>query len=483
MAKSIKKNFFYNILLNISSVIFPLITAPYVSRVLEPNGVGINNFANTYAGYFALVALLGIPTYGVREVAKLRDDKKELSKLISQLMSIATITTFVVSLIYFLTIALVGQLTVNYLLFIIAGFVIYLAPFKINWFYQGIEEFGFITFRSLVIRIISLICLFLFVKDKDDLIIYVSLNVLGGVIADVWNFVKMWKSGIHPRFTLEGLKLHLIPLLVLFASSIAISIYTVLDTIMLGFITDYEEVGYYANAMHMTKIIVTAVTSLSLVAVPRVSYYMKNNDIDNINHLVNKSFSIVSFLTFPAAFGLTCIASQFVPLFFGIKFVGSVLPLMILSFLIVAIGLNNLTGVQILIGMGFDKLFLYSVLAGTISNFILNCVLIPLFGAVGASIASLFAELTILFTTTYCVYSRTPIRFSKWSDIVKSFIGALLFIPIILVLRKYIEGWWQVVVFVLSACLIYFTVETFLRNSSVDLFMKIIFEKLKTKRI
>lgn len=483
MAKSIKKNFLYNILLNISSVIFPLITAPYVSRVLEPNGVGINNFANTYAGYFALVALLGIPTYGVREVAKLRDNKKELSKLISQLMSIATITTLGVSTVYLFTIAIVGQLTVNYLLFIIAGFAIYLAPFKINWYYQGIEEFGFITFRSLVIRTISLICLFIFVRDKDDLIIYVSLNVLGGVIADVWNFVKMWKSGIHPRFTFKGLKPHLSPLLVLFASSIAISIYTVLDTIMLGFMTDYEEVGYYANAMHMTKIIVTAVTSLSLVAVPRVSYYMKNNDIDNINHLVNKSFSIVSFLTFPAALGLACIASPFVPLFFGMKFIGSVLPLMILSFLIIAIGLNNLTGVQILIGMGFDKLFLYCVLAGTISNFFMNCFLIPLFGAVGASIASLFAETIILFTTSYCVYRRTPIRFSRWPDVGKSLIGALLFIPIILLLKEFFDGWWQVILFVPSCCLVYCSAEAFLRNSSVNLFMNIIIEKLRKKRI
>jgi len=153
--------------------------------VLEPDGVGLYNFATTYAGYFALVAMLGIPTYGVREVSKARDDKDSLTKLISQLMSIAAITTLAVSILYILTIAIIGQLTENYIIFLIAGFAIYLAPFKINWYYQGIEDFGFITKVSLIVKTLSVICLFIFVRDKDDLVIYVILSVLGSVLADV----------------------------------------------------------------------------------------------------------------------------------------------------------------------------------------------------------------------------------------------------------------------------------------------------------
>ena len=172
--KSIKLNFVYNVLLNVSTVIFPLITAPYVARVLEPDGVGLFNFAGTYAGYFALVALLGIPTYGVREVSKLREDKRGLAKLVSEMMSIAFITTIVVSTIYLLSLGIVGQLKENFILFLLAGFAVYLAPFKINWYYQGLEEFGFITLRSLIIRVLSIICLFLFVREKNDLIIYIT---------------------------------------------------------------------------------------------------------------------------------------------------------------------------------------------------------------------------------------------------------------------------------------------------------------------
>lgn len=481
MAQSIKKNFLYNILLNVSSVVFPLITAPYVSRVLDPDGVGLFNFSNTYSGYFALVALLGIPTYGIREVSKSRDNKENLTKVISQLMSIAVITTVCVSLIYFLTIVFVGQLTENYIIFLLAGFVIYLSPFKINWYYQGIEEFGFITFRTLVIKIISILCLFLFVHQKEDLIVYVILNVFSAVIADVWNFFKMWKSGIRPYFTLKGLRSHINPLLVLFASSIAISVYTVLDTLMLGFIKDYEAVGFYTNAMHMSKVILSAVTSLSIVAVPRVSYYVKTKDYDKVNDLMNKSFSFVSFLAFPIAIGMACISPTFVPLFFGAKFIGSVIPLSILSMLIIAIGLNNFTGVQILIGMGFDKLFLYSVLVGTVSNFVMNCFFIPMWGATGASIASVVAETLILFVTTYYVYHRTPVRIQKWHDIIKAFVGALTFIPILLILQKVIGGWILVGSYVLLCGITYLIVESVFRNSSVGLFIAVVKSKLTKK--
>lgn len=478
MAQSIKKNFLYNIFLNISAVIFPLITAPYVSRVLEPDGIGINNFANTYAGYFALVALLGIPTYGVREVSKVRDDKKALSKLISELMSIAAITTIAVSLIFLLTIAIVGQLTENYMIFLIAGFAIYLAPFKINWYYQGIEDFGFITFRSLIIRTISVVLLFVFVREKGDLILFITLNVAGGILADVWNYVKMWKSGIRPYFTLTGLKQHLSPLFLLFSSSIAISIYTILDTLMIGFLTDYNEVGFYSNAMHMSKVLLMVVTSLSIVVVPRVSLYMKENNIEKINELMNKSFSVVLFLAFPAAIGMACLSPFFVPLFFGERFLGAVLPLMILSMLIIAIGLNNLTGVQVLIGMGLDKLFLYSVLMGTISNFVLNMCLIPLYGAVGASISSIFAETLILGVTSFYVYRYTPVRINQVRELFKVVLGSFPFIPMIVLLSSFLHGWILIFVFSICGSIFYLTFELILKNKSAELILSILKNKM-----
>lgn len=472
--KSIKRNLLYNILLNILSVISPLITAPYVARVLEPDGVGLLNFSGTYAGYFALVASLGIPTYGVREVAKYREDKKHLSILVSQLVSIGAITTILVTILFLLSVALIGQLTENYIVFLVSGFALYLSPIKVNWFFQGIEEFGYITLRSLITSVISLICLFVFVRDKDDLIVLIILSLAGGLFADIWNFIKMWNSGIRIRFTTNGLRQHMKPLFILFASSIAISIYTILDTIMLGFLSDYEEVGFYNYAVRISKTMLMLVTSLSMVTVPRVSYFMERKEYDRINELINKSFSFVSFLAFPVAIGLLCIAPTFVPLFLGGKFVGTITPLMILSFLIIAIGLNNLTGVQILIGMGYDKQFLYSVLTGTITNFALNYFMIPYWGAVGASISSVVAEFLILFVTAFYVYKSTPIRFDFKKDLLKSSIGALSFVPLLLILHSYLSGWVMVGVYILACGVAYLMFEYIFKNTSVELFYETI---------
>ena len=472
--KSVKINYFYNVLVNLTAVIFPIITAPYVARVLEPDGIGLFNFSATYAGYFALFALLGIPTYGVREIAKIGEDKIKQTKLVSELMSIAVITTTLVSFIYLVTIALVGQLSENYLIFILAGFVIYLAPFKINWYYQGVEEFGYITFITLLVRVFSIVCLFLFVHDKTDLIAYVFLNVLGGVIADVWNFVKLVRSGVRPYFTLINLRRHLKPLLLLFASSVAISIYTVLDTIMLGFIKDYTEVGYYYNASHITKIILSFATSLSIVVIPRFSSYIGQKDMGNAMSLFNKSVSFTSFLVFPMAIGLMLISPVFIPWFLGNLFYGSIIPMMILSFLIIAIGFSSILGMQVLVGLGQEKLFFYSILIGAVLNFILNSLLISPFGAVGASIASVVAEVTIVVVMAWFIYKFTPIRINIWNNIFKSLLGSLLFIPTYFALRSITSGVIFLTAFILICAFLYLVTQRILKNDMLSLMLETI---------
>ena len=478
MAKSIKRNFVYNILLNVSSVIFPLITAPYVARVLEPEGVGLFNFSQTYAGYFALVALLGIPKYGIREVSRIRDKMEEMRRLVSQLMTIAFITTIGVTVIYFTTIALIGQLRENYIIFFLAGFTVYLAPFNVNWYYQGMEEFGFITLRSVIIRTVSVVCLFLFVHEKDDLVIYVILGMLGTVVADIWNYLKMVQSGIRPHFTLDGIKPHMKPLLLLFASSIAISVYTVLNTIMLGFIKDYSEVAYYRNASHISQLVLMIVTSLSTVVIPRFSYYIKSRDIEQANKLAKRSFSFVVFLSFPMAMGLMCLSPVFIPWFYGVQFQGAVLPMMILSVLIIAIGMSNICGIQIMIGLGMDKQFLNAILCGTFANFTLNCLLIPQWGAVGSSVASVVAEMLITCVMLWIIYRQTPIRIGAGRDTVKALIGSLSFIPVAYFMPVDWPSLLYILCYVTICASLYFASQWLLRSDSMrqfyDMFVSLI---------
>lgn len=478
MAKSIKLNLFFNILLNISKIIFPLITAPYVSRVLEPDGVGIFNFAGTYANYFTLFAALGIPMYAVREIAKIRESVKDQENFLSEIMSLSLFTTIACTAIFVTTIFLIPQLSNDFLIFLLSGITLYLVPVTIDWFYAGREEFGFITYRSLILRVLGIALLFLLVKDKSDLIVYVLINALINVINIIWNYIRLLSSGIRPHFTLN-FRHHFKPLLLLFASSVAISIYTILDTIMLGFISDYEQVGFYNNASHISKLLLPITTSLAAVAMPRLSYYTKTNDWNNIRSLLNKSLSIVAFLCFPVAFGVIAIAPTFVPLFFGELFQGAVLPLQIVVGIVIAISFNNLMGVQIMIGLGYDKLFLYAVLVGTFSNFVSNLILIPLLGATGAAISSVLAETLILIVEIVIVHKLTPIRFDNIKEVLISAIVALGFFPIMLILSQSFSGWILVIFFIIIATTYYMLLQYFFKNSSLEIVKNLVLAKIR----
>lgn len=456
----------FNVLLNVSNVLFPLVTAPYVARVLQPEGVGLFNFANTFASYFALVAALGIPTYGVREVAKCGDDEDRLNVLVSEIFSINVLSTLVTSMIFVAAISLIPQMRENLLFFLVAGIVVYSKPFSVEWYFQGRERFGFITMRSLIVRLVGILGLFIFVHDKDDLFIYLLLSVFSTILSQVWNYVMMVKSGVRPRFVLNGFRQHMRPLLILFSSSIAISIYTVLDTVMLGLMSSYSEVAFYNSATHISRSFLAVVTSLSIVAMPRLSYYLERESWEDINALIKKSLSIVSFTAIPITFGILCVAPDFIPLFLGDAFCGAVVPLQIMSLVIIAIGFNNLTGVQILVGLGYDKLFLRAVLAGTVSNFLMNLLLIPGFGSIGASISSVVAEILVLIVAVYYTLSHAPVRLSGLSDIGKSLVSALLFLPVAILCHRIADGWGFVLAMVVSCPLVYLVAQYLLGNGS-----------------
>ena len=476
--KSLKLNFLYNMILNISKVAFPLITAPYIARVLEPDGVGLFNFANTYAGYFALFAALGFPMYGIREIAKLRNNQAAQCKFVSEILSITIITTLLFSVIFIISTCAIPKLNENFAIFLLSALVLYTTPFRVDWFFGGKEEFGYIAFRSLLIKTVSIICLFLFVKEKNDLINYVIINACSTIFNEIWNFIKLYKAGIHPYFTLSGVR-HLKPAIILFASVIAASVYTFLDTIMLGFMTDYSQVGYYNSALHISKTLLPIVTSLATVAMPRLSFYFGENNWTEINDLVKKSLSVVSFLCFPITFAVIAIAPTFVPLFYGEHFKGAILPLQIIICVVTAIGFSNLFGIQILTGIGKDKYLLYTVLIGAISNFLLNICLIPNFGANGAAIASVSAETLVSIAGFHFVKKNTPITFSGLTEVISCALVSSFFFPIYFLLKKLCDGWFLVIAFTIVGTLFYLITMYLLKNRAEYMFFQSLKKRIK----
>lgn len=287
---SVKYNFIMNFILTASQFIFPLITFPYVSRVLLAAGNGKISFAASVANYFMMVASLGVPTYGIRACAQVRDDKKKLSKTVQEIFAINFIMTVLVCITYFICIFTVPKFQAEQVLFLINGLSIVLNMFGMNWVYQALEQYDYITFRSLFFKIVSIVLMFLLVHEQGDYIKYAAITVLAGVGSNILNFIRLHR---FIEFKWEGnynLKRHLKPILILFAQSLAVSIYTNLDTVMLGFLKTDQDVGYYNAAIKIKSILLSLVTSLGNVLLPRMSYYAKRNEIELFKSTMAKSF-------------------------------------------------------------------------------------------------------------------------------------------------------------------------------------------------
>ena len=390
--KSIKKNYIYNLTYQILLLITPLITTPYLSRVLGADGVGTVSFAESIVSYFTLFAVLGITTFGQREISYVQDDIKKRTQIFWETKTLQVITSLIVLFLYVIFVLLQQNQT----LYLILAFNIIAVLVDVTWLLQGMEEFGKIVFRNIIIKIIGIVYIFAAIKTKDDVIRYIFgiAFFLFVSSASLWVYVSKyvgkpdWKQ-IKPFRNIKVI-------ISLFIPTIAIQIYTVLDKTMIGLITKSSfENGYYEQAIKISKMVLVVVTSLGTVMIPRIGYHYGRGETETVNRFMYRGYRFVWFLGIPLCFGLIGIASNFVPWFFGEGYEKVVPLLSVLSFLILAIGINNVTGMQYLIPTKRQNLFTMTVLIGAGVNFALNLVLIHFFQSIGAAIASVAAETTI----------------------------------------------------------------------------------------
>lgn len=389
MNKSIKKNYIYNLLYQILILITPFITTPYLSRVLQADGIGTVSYAESIVSYFTLFAAMGIATYGQREISYVQNSKHERSIVFWNAKIFEFITAFIALIIYFVF----SCFQQNKMIYIILSFNILAIFADITWFFQGLEEFGKIVSRNIFFKIINILYIFIFIKSKDDLILYVFGIAFFLFVSNVslWGYLpkyicRIGKENIKP---FKDLKV----ILSLFIPTIAVQIYTVLDKTMIGAITKSSfENGYYEQAIKLSKMVLTIVTALGTVMIPRIGYYYNQKQTDKVKDLMYRGYRFVWFLGIPLCFGLIMVSDNFVPWFFGPGYDQVSLLIKILSLLILAIGINNVTGMQYLIPTKRQNIFTFTVLLGAAINFTVNAFLIKLYGAVGAAIASITAE-------------------------------------------------------------------------------------------
>ena len=390
--KSIQKNYIYNLAYQMLLVAAPLVTTPHISRALGSDGVGAVSYAESIVAYFTLFAKMGLTTYGQRTTSYLRDSVERRTiafwntKLLELCSSALTLGVYIVFALFQRQRALYLILSLNILA----------VSFDVTWFFQGMEEFGKIVLRNAVVKLLNIVYIFLAVRDRGD----VGLYALGLAGFTLLGNVTLW--GYLPRYLTKVplAKLHpfrdIRTVLSLFIPTIAIQVYTVLDKTMIGLITrsDFEN-GYYEQAVKVSKTLLMIVTALGTVMVPRIGYYFAQRNESEIRRLMYRGYRFVWFLGVPLCLGLVMTAGNFVPWFYGPGY-DKVRPLLqMLAFLILAIGVSNVTGFQYLVPTERQGLFTLSVVLGACLNFVLNMILIRRLQSVGAAVASVAAEMFV----------------------------------------------------------------------------------------
>ena len=428
MKKSVAKNYIYNLAYQMLVLILPLITTPYVSKVLGAAGIGIYSYTLSIATYFILFGSLGIAMYGQREIAYIRDNLEKKSLTFWEIVIVRLSTMSISLLLYILIFANGENYNVYYKILIIE---LIANALDISWFFQGLEEFKKTVIRNTIVKIISVICIFTIIKNSTDLWLYILIYAVSNLLGNLslWMYLPKYLKKV--RYKELNFKKHILPIISLFIPQIAMQVYLVVDKTMLGNILgDMSEVGNYEQSQKIIKTALTVVTALGTVVAPRIANIISNNDKKEVEKYLENSFRFVWLLGLPIMLGLIATSRTIVPWFLGVGYEKSISLVMIGAPLIIAIGLSNVTGIQFLIPAKKQKAFTKSVVIGAILNFVLNLIFIPYFKSAGALTASIIAELAIVIVQLLEVKKDIDIRIIL-NNVHKYLISAIImFIPV-----------------------------------------------------
>lgn len=433
--KSIKKNFIYSFSLNIINIIFPLITAPYVSRILGAENLGKYNFSLSFSSWFLIFATFGTTTYGIREIAKVRDNKKLLNKTFSEIFLINFLSTLISLVIYIVIIFLNSKTNTEIRLFLVSAISIFMNLFCIDWLYMGLEDFKIITLRSLLIKLICLVSIFIFVRQKNDYIIYALISVLAFGFANILNFIYS-KKFVALKFKNINLKKHIKILLVFFYSSIVVSMYTVFDQVCLGFLSTDKDVAFFSRSRQIYSIALSITLSISTVLLPKLTYLYKN-DMENYKRLLKKSINYIYIFSVPSVLGLMILSKDLMWFFGGKEFESAYMSLIILSILIFTVSLGTWQYNQLFLPLSKEKVGLKGQVIMALVSILGNITLIPKYGYIGASFSLIVAEIT---GTTYGVYyakkeiSKVKIKYIT-KPLVKYILVSIIMTLVILIFK------------------------------------------------
>ena len=417
MAQSVKVNYILNLINTGTQMLFPLITFPYVCRVIEADGIGQINFFQSIISYISLFTCLGIPMYAIREIARDRSDVVQMNRTAMEILLLHSMLTLVGYAIVAILCLTIPQIQVNIPLFLILSLTIFFTAIGCEWFYQGIEDFKYITIRGLIIKTVSVVLLFIFVKSKTDLLYYGCYTVFGVLGGNIFNFFRLRKY-IHREniiFSELHIKRHVKPVLKVFSFSVVTSIYLQLNTVLLGFLKNALAVGYFAAATKVMQMLLTMSACLGSVMMPRASHLIAENKEDEFNRLIQKSYDFTLAIALPMTIGLIFCAPSLITALCGVKFEHSILPSQIIAPIILMVAISNVFGIQVLFPKGKINIVTLCCGIGAVADLLLNLCLIPFFSYIGTSIAYLGAEVATTVSMYFIGRKYIPIIYFKKS--------------------------------------------------------------------
>lgn len=475
--KSLFKNSIYNMIYKLFLLAFPLVSSVYVSRILLPEGVGIVAYAQNIVSYFISFAGLGIASYGIREIGKVQHDKNAYTKVFTELFSIILSTSLFCSIFYYSWILFFFSFE-NRLLYIVVGFQLILSAFNVDWFYQGMEEYWYITNRSIIIKLLSLLFMFVTVRTKNDIVAYALMSSIALAGNNIINVIHIRKYMGKPIIKELEIRRHLKPLLVLLSTNLAIELYTKLDTTTLGILTDAKHVGYYNYATKISSIVVNLAASLSTILLPRLSYYYKQKEWKQLNAVIEAAHKGILTIAVPSMAGLFLLADDSIIFLFGEPFAPAAVTLRILSLLVVIKSIGNLYGTQVLLTFGQEKLLFYTTVIGAVSNIGMNLLLIPFYRENGAAIASVISEIMVCTVQIYFArkFIKLRINYQTYLNII---VPCLCMIGVVMIVKIWIHSMiFRIGISCIAGAFCYYLLCIILKNETIIIINKKILQRI-----
>lgn len=435
MANKYINNYILVSINTITNLILPIITFPYISRIIGPEYLGIINFATSYGYYFMHIANFGIASYAIREVSKVRDDINSVNKVSNEIYNINFLFSILSGIGYLIGVFFVSKLRVNALVFSIYSLTIFTNFLSLEWLFQAYDDYKFTTIRSITVRILSIIAVFIFVKKQSDYTIYMLILTISEMGARFSNLYYTKKQYVKLKIKKEFLNfnMHLKSLFTLFIFRMVNGISANLDKLMIGFLLVYSDVGIYSAGVKFILLIIPLIENVGIVLFPKINISSNNFEEYKKNLLFN--YNVILMIAIPMAVGMFLVSPMVISLFAGKEYFGAISVSRIMSFVIVLCPIGDLLGSKTLLVFNKEKWLLICSSIVAVSNIVLNAIFIPLWGINGATIASLLSYL-IAVTCRY-IFTRKLVKFNLFT--INLFKYILFTIPFVIIYYFYYD--------------------------------------------